>query len=333
MWRGGIFSLAVSLLLALEADPTVGAGDQPSTVKQLPALQEASTVSSLDGETQPLVYWAPERAATEPTPLLVFLHSWSGDYRQDNSKWFAEAVQRNWVFLHPDFRGRNDHLTACGSKYARQDILDSIALIRGRVHVDGERIYLAGTSGGGHMSLLMAGHHPEQFSAVSAWVGISDLAEWHAFHAQKNMPDGYDEMIEASLGGKPGESAAIDLQYRDRSPLFHLHRTGDLAVSIYAGVDDGHTGSVPVSHSLKAFNVIAATRGVTTVSDAEMNELWTDRRLRNPIASDKQTDAVLHRDIFLRRTAGNSVVTIFAGGHEGLPAPACEWLSKQRRLK
>jgi poly(3-hydroxybutyrate) depolymerase len=297
----------------------------------LPALLEATTVSALDGATQPLLYWAPESATTAATPMLVFLHSWSGDYRQDNSKWLKEAVDRNWIFLHPNFRGRNDHLTACGSKYARQDILDAMALMRSTLQVDPERIYLAGTSGGGHMSMLMAGHHPDQFSAVSAWVGISDLTEWHTFHSKKNMPDGYDKMIVASLGGPPGFSVEVDQQYRERSPLFHLHQTGDLPLDIAAGVQDGHTGSVPVSHSLKAFNVIAETRGAARVTEQEMTELARDQRLANPLASDQEADAVLARGIFLRRAAGNSRVTIFAGGHEGLPTPACEWLAQQKR--
>ena len=64
-------------------------------------------------------------------------------------------------------------------------------------------------------------------------------------------------MIEKSLGGPPGTSDEIDADYRDRSPVFHLPSVNDLPVSIWAGVEDGHSGSVPIRHSLAAFNAIA----------------------------------------------------------------------------
>ena len=38
------------------------------------------------------------------------------------------------------------------------------------------------------------------------------------------------------------------------------------------------------------------------------------------------------RDIVFQKTAGPASVVIFDGGHEGLPDPACEWLSEQSRL-
>jgi dipeptidyl aminopeptidase/acylaminoacyl peptidase len=310
-----------------------GAGGTAETVSgdELPQLQSETTVSPLDGETQPLFYWAPEEATNQPTPLFVFLHSWSADFRQDNSKWLAECVRRRWIWLHPNFRGVNNSRKACGSRFARQDILDAMEFARGRWNIDRERIYLAGVSGGGHMSLLMAGHHPDQFSAVSSWVGPTDLADWHRIHTKDGQPQKYAQMIEASLGGPPGASEQIDNDYRDRSPVFHLHQTGDLPVSILAGVEDGHTGSVPIRHSLRAFNVIAKSHGSPLVSDAEMEQLSTQKTLLSPTAEDTATDSALGRTIFLRRKSGNSVITIFEGGHESVPPAAFEWLSQQRR--
>ena len=71
---------------------------------ELPKQSLATTVSELDGEKQPVLYWAPESASQQPTPLFVFLHSWSADYTQDNSKWMVECVRRNWIWIHPNFR-------------------------------------------------------------------------------------------------------------------------------------------------------------------------------------------------------------------------------------
>ena len=46
---------------------------------------------------------------------------------------------------------------------------------------------------------------------------------------------------------------------------------------------------------------------------------------------DGRVDLFEPERLFLRRNAGPARVTIFDGGHEGLPHAACEWLSKQHR--
>lgn len=306
--------------------------DDKATPTTLPALTEVSVVSSLDGEKQPVLYWAPEQAKSGPVPMLVFLHSWSGNYKQDNSKWLREAVKRNWLYLHPDFRGPNSSLKACGSPFARQDILDAMDWASRSFQIDPKKIYLAGTSGGGHMAMLMAGHHPERFSAVSAWVGISDLAEWYDFHTPDGKPGRYAQMTAKSLGGPPRESRERDADYRDRSPRFHLQNVGDLPIDLYAGVRDGHSGSVPIMHTLRAFNVIANAHKTQTVSEPEIEQLWSEQSLLNPRPADVAADSKLGRDVLLRRSSRQARVTIFDGGHEGLPLPACDWLSRHSRL-
>ncbi len=302
-----------------------------ATADELPTQTTLETVSELDGETQPILCWAPSEAKSQPTPLFVFLHSWSSDYTQDNTKWFMECVKHRWIWLHPNFRGINQSPKACGSKFARQDILDAIALARETWNVDEERIYMAGVSGGGHMSLLMAGHHPDSFSAVSSWVGPTDLAEWHRFHMKNGKPQKYAQMIEASLSGPPGELVERDADYKDRSPVFHLHQTRDLPVSIWAGIEDGHSGSVPVSHSLRAFNAIAKGRGTELISETTIQELVAKKPLSSAQPEPTKINETLGRKIHLRRTSGPSMVTIFEGGHESIPTAAFEWLKKQKR--
>ncbi len=296
---------------------------------KLPRLVEIQATSSIDGHAQPILFHSPSRSVDQPTPMLVYLHSWSSDYRQKNVAWQAEANRRGWIYLHPNFRGPNRTPPACGSKLARQDILDAIVEMQRRFQVDPARIYLAGSSGGGHMAMLMAGHHPDRFSAVSAWVGITDLAQWYRFHLKDGVPQRYAQMILDSLGGPPSGSTMS--QYRDRSPIFHLHRAVDVPLDIAAGVNDGHTGSVPVKHSLDAFNIVARANGETLISDAEIQQLSRQRRLEQPLPSDTVTDKSLGRKIFLRRSSGNARVTIFDGGHEGLAVPACDWLNQQVR--
>ncbi|QDU97813.1 alpha/beta hydrolase family protein [Lignipirellula cremea] len=320
-------SVAVTSGLMLLAGQA--AAEEPAAAPAKTTLLQVT--SSLDGKPQPVLYWAPESAATQAAPLLVYLHSWSGDYRQSNQAWLNQAAQRGWIYLHPNFRGRNDDPEACGSALARQDILDAIDVICEKYQVDRERIYLAGSSGGGHMSMLMAGYHPDRFSAVSAWVGISDLAAWRRHHTKNGEPQNYARMVDASCGGAPGASPEVDAQYRARSPLFHLQETGDLLLDLNAGVNDGHTGSVPIRHTLDAFNVVAKAGKQETISEDEIQQLTQDRKLKEPRATDQGFDEAYNRDFLLRRQAGPARVTIFDGGHEGLPNAGCSWLSRQQR--
>ena len=179
--------------------------------------------------------------------------------------------------------------------------------------------------------MLMAGHFPQQFTAVSAWVGISNLADWYRFHTKKGKPGRYAQMVQKSVGGVPGKSSAIDAQYKDRSPVFHVQNVKSLPIDINAGVNDGHTGSVPIAHSLKAFNVIAKSHGNELISETEMDELWKARKLSNPRDLDQKEDASYGRKILLRRISNKARVTIFDGGHESLPQAACEWLASHTR--
>ncbi len=286
--------------------------------------------SSIDGTEQPCYVilpagFDPEGAAV---PLLVSLHTWSGDVKQRDPAMEAEADRRGWICLCPNFRGVNDSPDACGSPKAQQDILDAVDWARKTYPVDPTRIYLTGASGGGHMAMLMAGRYPDRWSAVSAWVGISDLAAWHDRHARGR----YGAMLRRCCGGAPGASEAVDEQYRLRSPKTWLHRAVDVPLDLAAGVHDGHTGSVPIRHTLDAFNLVARAQGLPGVTEKEIAELSRpEGRLESPRPGDQPDDPSFGRAIYLRRTAGKARVTIFEGGHERIAAAAAEWLSRQAR--
>ena len=286
--------------------------------------------SSEDGTAQPCYVIEPKQLhknAKGETPLLVSLHSWSGNYTQRNSAFEKACVEEGWIYVFPDFRGANKTPQACGSELAQQDILDAVAWAKSKYSIDPGRVYLAGVSGGGHMTMLMAARHPQQWTACSAWVGISDLAAWHA----KHKDGGYGQMMRACCEGAPGDSAAVDRQYRQRSPLTFLAQAKDVPLDIAAGILDGHTGSVPIRHSLDAFNVIALANDAKVISEDEIQQLSErDGRLKNPQPSDQVSDASFGRAIYLRRHAGESRVTIFEGGHEGIAKAAFAWLKAHK---
>jgi dipeptidyl aminopeptidase/acylaminoacyl peptidase len=225
----------------------------------------------------------------------------------------------------PNFRGPNLRPESCASELARQDVLDAVAYVRRTYAVDDTRVYLAGVSGGGHMSMVMAAHAPELWAGVSAWVGISDLTAWHA--ETKAAGRKYWKDVEAVVGGAPGASAAVDAQLRYRSPLYHVGGAKNVPLDLNTGIHDGHTGSVPIHHTIDAYNVLARAQGDDEVSAEDIATLSAEK----PLSTTEKQDTTYGRHLHLRRYAGPSRVTVFEGGHEGIPRAACTWLEKQRK--
>ncbi len=321
-------SLVVAVLLTLAAACPVHAVDPPPD----PAIAAATITSSVDGSPQKVRYFIPE-SVTEPIPLLVLLHSWSANVDQDSMLPLCarECQQRGWAIIHPDFRGPNVRPQACASDLAVQDIVDAVRWIETRTMIDPQRRFVAGASGGGHMTLIMAGRHPKLWAAASAWVPITDLAAWHAESTARKSK--YADNIAAACGGPPGTSAAVDEQYRVRSPLTYLAGTRGLPVDLNAGITDGHTGSVPISHTLLAFNRLCTVYGQAEVqfSEADIADLTEQQQISPADAQAAPLEAGRMHKVLLRRSAGPARVTIFDGGHEGDMLTAIRWLAEHRR--
>ena len=281
--------------------------------------------SSMDASIQEAILIVPpsDKERLKPVPMVVSLHSWSADLSQRNE--LEKFVhRRGWIYLFPNFRGINHRPQACGSRLAQQDILDSILWVTEHYQVDSERIYLTGTSGGGHMTMLMAARHPKLWRAASAWVGISDLAAWHALHRSTR----YGKMIEQCCGGAPGESLEVDAQYKARSPITYAADARDVAIDINAGIKDGHEGSVPISHSINVFNRIAEAKGDRVVTEIEISQLSRPGALEMAREGDEGFDPTFNRKYFLRRHSGKARLTIFDGGHEGIASATIAWFEK-----
>jgi len=291
-------------------------------------VRKVSIKSSLDGAEQPAFFYAPQETG-KPVPLLVVLHSWSADYRQKSYPQFPKwCVEKGWAYLHPNFRGPNRNPQATGSELAAQDVLDAVAYAKKHTRVDENRILLVGASGGGYMSLLMAGRAPEVWAGVSAWVPISNLSAWHAQTKAKKLK--YYREIEKSCGGSPGKSKEVDDQYRQRSPLTHLPKAmGKVRLDINAGIFDGHKGSVPVSHSLLAFNAVASEADHLT--QAQIDEIVRTAKVPKGLVQPIEDSSYGKKKPLLRRISGKARVTLFDGGHELVPSAAIAWLSKQRK--
>src|SRR5690606_3768141 len=95
--------------------------------------------------------------------------------------------------------------------------------------VNAGQILLLGGSGGGHMALMLAHYAPALWRAISSWVPISDLADWHAQNPH------YAAHIEACCGGAPGLNATVNAQYHERSPLHYAATLARVNLSVHHG--------------------------------------------------------------------------------------------------
>ena len=131
--------------------------------------EEVEIPSTLDGEMQSSFFYS---ATGNHRPLIVSLHTWSGNYEQKDTL-VTECINKDYNYIHPDFRGANNTYKACGSKYVIQDIEDAIAFAIENGKVDINNIHVVGASGGGYATLLtyMNTNHPVK--TFSAWVPIS----------------------------------------------------------------------------------------------------------------------------------------------------------------
>ena len=290
--------------------------------------------SSKDGSEQPCWFWAPEKAKTEAVPLIVAFHTWSYDYRQISNftTSLEQAKKAGWAMVGPNARGPNWLPQACGSDLVVSDVLDAVEYAKAHAKIDASRIYAIGGSGGGHLTLLMAGRAPEVFAGAAAFCPISDIAQWWRERGDNGKRvEGYALHIAKACGGSPAEKPE---EYSRRSPLTWLARAREAGVPVYiaTGIHDGHTGSVPVGHAIRAFNALADEKD--RVSDADIDFIEKNQKVPASLAF-KGTDPFYSeaKRIHMRCTSANARLTLFEGGHSGNFPAGFDFLSRQAKGK
>lgn len=286
-------------------------------------IREIKYPCPVDKSEQSAMFYAPP--SKEAVPLIVALHTWSGNYKQGDHKSIEQwCVKNGWAYIHPDFRGPNLRPEATGSPLVVADIVSAVEYAKKTTNIDSSSIYLVGTSGGGYTALVMAGHHPEMWAGVSAWVPISDLKAWHA--QGKYVGD-----LVKSCGGAPGDSSMVDAEYAKRSPLTYLKNAKGLTLHINAGIHDGHQGSVPISHSLLAFNEVAAPKD--QLSEEDIRFFVEKEEVPPKLKVDLSDPTYGEKRPLFRRQSGNATVTIFEGGHELVAPASIAWIQQIHHKK
>ena len=139
--------------------------------------------SSADGKNQAAYFY--KSSGDQPRPLVVSLHTWSFNYQQEDPlSWLA--IDKNYNYIHPDFRGVNNTFEACGSPLVSSDIDDAIAYAIENCNVDTGSIHIIGVSGGGHATLLSFLTSRHDIKSFSAWVPITNFVDWYRESEARN---------------------------------------------------------------------------------------------------------------------------------------------------
>lgn len=267
--------------------------------------------ASFDGKIQKAVFY--RTPLSKPQPLIVSLHTWSGDYLQQDSL-ANDIVLRGWNYIHPNFRGPNNTPDACGSDQVVSDIEDAIHFATQNGNVDTTEVHIIGASGGAYTTLVSYMKLNYPVKSFHAWAPISNLENWYWESIGRGMK--YAQHLENVTTGGNGFDA---VEAQKRSPQLMpipKQKRKNASLSIYTGIHDGYSGSVPVTHSINMFNSLAKQLGTgdnnIVVSDSLKLELLEKRLNPKP-----DTNIVLGgRKIHLYRHLPNISLTIFEGGHE-----------------
>ncbi|MDN3669489.1 GDSL-type esterase/lipase family protein [Echinicola jeungdonensis] len=291
------------------------------------AFEKVEIPSSVDGKKQAAILY--KAKSEKPKPLIVSLHTWSGDYTQKDPL-AKEILARDWNYIHPDFRGPNNSPEAMGSTLVISDIADAIDFALENTNTDPNGVHIIGVSGGGYATLLAFMNLDYPVKSFSAWAPISDIEAWYwesVGRDQKYAGDILQALEADSVVFKEEEALK-------RSPIAHefpVEKRKGSQLFIYEGIHDGYTGSVPITHSINMYNrLVGELKYGTSEMDKIIKKAADDPDLVSPQSTiellTKRMDPnydpnfnLFGRNIYLYRNFGNISLTLFEGGHEQLP--------------
>ena len=299
-------------------------GEWPET------FREVSIPCSVDSSQQMAIF-CPALSSQKPQPLIVSLHTWSGDYSQKDPL-AAMVHEKGWNYIHPDFRGKNKRPEACGSEMVIPDIEDAVRYAMKHGNVDPENIHVIGSSGGGYATLLMYMKTSLDIRSFSAWVPISNMVDWYWSCRSRDLK--YAGEILKCTSSK---DSILDVdEARRRSPFFLdtpvAYRKKSL-LNIYCGIHDGYTGSVPITQSIHFYNkLIKDLEGPEHAQVPERDiTFMLSKRTFEPLIKEP-ADFLDGRLVHYRKSFQSVHLTIFEGGHEMLPGAAMEEFEKMMQI-
>jgi lysophospholipase L1-like esterase len=304
-----LFSLFAEILFA-QNNPTW----DDTVRKNWPAEFEQTEIkSSVDGKMQKVIFRFTK--SETPKPLIISLHTWSGDYTQIDPL-TTKILKKDWNYIHPNFRGPNKTKEACGSKLVVSDIDDAISYALENANVDTTNIHVIGVSGGGFATMLTYMKSVHNIKTFSSWAGISNMVNW--YYESLGRGKKYAGDICLSTTGKITNFNVNEAILR--SPFYMktpVKKRKNSKLFLYCGVHDGYTGSVPISQTIDFYNkVVTNFEEVNTSSKvpAETREIML--RQQN-LPGTQIAEKIGDRKIIYRNSFQNKLfLNVFEGEHE-----------------
>ena len=139
----------------------------------------------------------------------------------------------------------------------------------------------------------------------------------------------YARNIEQVCGGNPLEDPLFFQEAEYRSASTYLKNASSVPIDICTGIHDGHTGSVPVSQALNAFNLLASPEDRISIEDIEyMTRL---EKIPEHLVFNGTDPAYGNYKVLMRRISGMVRITLFEGSHDILPGAGLAWCANQSR--
>ena len=284
--------------------------DWPSQAKKI------SVRSSADGKEQSAIFYKSPKAG--PQPLVISFHTWSGDFMQKDTL-INICIEKGYNYIHPDFRGANKNPEACGSDLVISDVDDAISWALANSQTDPDNIHAIGVSGGGYMTLLTYMRSKHKIRSFSAYAGVYNLVDW--YYESLGRKARYAGDIGAVTTGNREKFDAE--QAKKRSPFFDDRPVTDRQnskLSIYCGIHDGYTGSIPISQSLEMYNKLVSdfspTAPFSKIPQEYISSMVRERSF--PGGGDQGT--MRGRKIIYENHFQDKInITVFEGTHEMPP--------------
>lgn len=292
-----------SLLLSGAAAPALFACGPP-------AVEVFETRSDIDRSIQRCT-WRPPRQSGGV--LLISLPTWGGSHSQADPL-LAICAARGWAYLRPNVRAPNRTPQACLSRWVINDLELACAAAE-RLGGPFARRALVGESGGAYATLGAYLHARIDIARFVVWNPITDLRDWFE-HVQTRHPKIAQDILDCT-SSTPG--AMNDRALQERSPLLQLPGSvdrGRATLEIYAGIHDGYSGTVPITHSMRFYDALQR-RAQDRIPEAMFRGLAA----RAPALLDAARwpgGRIADRPVIWRAGSSRLSLTIFEGGHEAL---------------
>jgi pimeloyl-ACP methyl ester carboxylesterase len=192
---------------------------------------EEASYESFDGlrVSARLYLPADDQSHSEPFPLVYYVHGGPHSQERPNFTWFSMPLiqfltTHGFAVFVPNVRGSSGY----GLKYTklvdrdwggddRLDHVHAIEVLKADERIDTSRVGLVGRSYGGYMTLILAGQHPELWSAAVDMFGPYDLLTF-----LERIPPTWKPYYKIALGDVEDEADRKFLI--ERSPKTHLHQ-------------------------------------------------------------------------------------------------------------